>query len=222
MRYLPVLMVLFSLAAFAQAPVHMPALNENESAGHGALSLQNNDDERLPFSHEGLDGEGRTILPTGVVSSIGIGAMARMNAASSGLSKIQLSTGYIELRQGAQSNLEGNGAFASIVPVFVGSRNDIAELKSGRLVWTQYVAYGAGPVVGIAHPTAYSLWQTVSRMSFRWGAGAYAGVGSELRFSQGMGMYAQLEYTAFGFTAPLRGKQSFLGPSFSFGILLVP
>ncbi len=211
MKFLPLLFVVISATVFAQAPDRMPR-----------AFTTSGDDEQLPLSREGLRGDRATIVPSGLVSNVGVGAMARINAASSGLSTLQVSAGYLVLRQGAQSNLEGNGVFASVVPMYLGGRTDFAEFKSGQMEWTQYVAYGAGPVVGIEHPTAYSLWQSVSRMSFRWGAGAYAGVGSELRFSQGLGMYAQLEYTAFGFTSPLRGKQSFTGPSFSFGILLVP
>jgi hypothetical protein len=62
------------------------------------------------------------------------------------------------------------------------------------------------------------MWTSFSRMSFRWGGGAYAGLGAEMRFNSGWGGFANFEYDAFGFTSPMAMYQSYFGPSYSFGI----
>ena len=104
----------------------------------------------------------------------------------------------------------------------IGVRHNLAELHSRSVTWTQYAVAGAGPLMGIQYGNATSFWQTFGKMAFRWGAGAYAGLGSEMRFSQGFGIYGQLELTGYGFTAPLLERKSYLGPSFSFGIMFLP
>jgi hypothetical protein len=179
--------------------------------------------ERQAFSREGLRRDAKqSLTSSGLVSSFGIGGLARLNYKQSKQSALQFSSGYIAMRNGAQSNLTGTGSFASVVPIFIGMKQNLASTSTRSLEWTQYAVFGAGPIMGIEYPGALSFWQSISKLGFRWGAGAYAGLGSELRFNQGFGAYAQLELTGFAFTAPLLDRQSYLGPSFSFGIMFFP
>jgi len=228
MRYFLILLFLTTATCSAQQGFGPPNTGPDMQQGQDLFLDYGSDDdagdeEEFPFSHEGLSRKANSVFTSsGMASTIGVGAFARMNYMQSEVSAMQFSTGYIALREGAQSNLAGNGIFASVVPVFVGLRHNLVTMETSSMEWTQYAVAGAGPVIGVEYPQSHSFWQSISKMGLRWGAGAYAGFGSEMRFSQGLGLYAQLEYTGYGFTAPLLDRQTYLGPSFSFGIMFFP
>ena len=164
----------------------------------------------------------RGIHSAAMVSGFGIGGMGVGTMRGNGSVMQQLSVGYIRMFSRTSSNIEGTDRVASVTPAFLGVRYDFSQTRTSRFDWTHYVVTGAGPLMGIEYPSATDFFNTLEKMAFRWGGGAYAGIGTEVDFHNGVGAFAQLELDGFGFFSPLLGKSSYLGPSFSFGIQLAP
>ncbi len=154
----------------------------------------------------------------GTVASFGYGGRGTYSTPLGKSTQLEYSGGWINLPGSVTSNIEGRSAIASVIPIFVGARFDFAEVRGGALRWTSYVQGGGGPLAGLEYAPFGSFFEFFNRLAFRWGAGAYAGLGTELRMSEGWGGFARLELDAFGFLSPLAGRDSYIGPSFAFGI----
>ena len=154
----------------------------------------------------------------GTIGSLGPGVRAsllmRTNASAS--TSVEWSMGNFFMTGTPVSNIQGYTVAGSVVPVFLGARHELGRIKAGRFEWTQYAAAGAGPIMGIIYPNGGSFWSSISLIGFRWGAGAYAGLGSNLRFPNGFAINAQIELDGYGFLTQYLGRKSYLGPSFSF------
>lgn len=181
--------------------------------------------EGLPMtnqSHGGRHRDGTGLSTESMVSSIGFGQNLVYNMIRTGQTSMLLRGGATVLSDGIRSNIEGQSVMATVVPVYAGARYDWGVTRTDLFEWRQYAICGAGPVMGVEFPEAIGVWETLGKLGFRWGAGAFAGIGSELRFSEGITLSAQLELDAIGFLSPLVNRRSLLGPSFSIGFDFAP
>jgi hypothetical protein len=160
----------------------------------------------------------RSSLLTGAsMSGMGAGVRSTYTREGTGRWSTQISTGTLFYRSDAQSNLLGMNSAAAVIPVMYGARYEFGRIRNDSFSWSQYAVAGAGPLLGIQYPMFMGFWETLSSLGLRWGGGAYAGIGTEMRVSGGWSGFMQVELDGFGFTAPLAGRSSYLGPSFSLG-----
>ena len=152
------------------------------------------------------------------ISGLGFGGMAFYNSREGENTFIQFGSGYIGLPDQHTSNIAGSGIVGSIIPMFIGTRYDFSVTRTRAFTWTQYAQTGGGPLLGMEYGNFNNFFQMFSKIGFRWGGGAYLGIGSEVRFNEGYAGFVQLEFDAFGFLSPLAGRSSYLGPSLAFGI----
>ena len=181
--------------------------------------------EGLPASSPGdrpHDGHNRSFATSSMLSSLGIGQNFQYQIAQSSRSAMQFRSGATVFPGGTRSNIAGQSVMATVVPMFAGARYDWSVTRTRMFEWRQYSVVGAGPVMGVEFPESYGFWQTLGKLGFRWGAGMYAGIGSELHFSEGVTVVAQLELDGIGFLSPLLNRKTFLGPSFSIGFDFAP
>lgn len=146
-------------------------------------------------------------------SSFGSGAQTTITRMKSRLTGMQFSTGFVNLNSGT-SNLSGGGRNGAMIPVFVGLRHNLVMAGAGSMTMACYASYGAGPVLGMEYGSDLGLTSQFGSLGFRWGGGAYAGLGLDLAHESMWAVHMQVEYDGLGFTAPLAGRSTYLGPSF--------
>ena len=181
--------------------------------------------EGLPsgqHAHAARRGGGTSLSTESMISSIGFGQQLVYQMMQSSRTSTLFRTGAMVLSRSVRSNLEGQSVMAAVVPMYAGARYDFGVTRTELFEWTQYAVCGAGPVMGVEFPEAYGVWETLGKIGFRWGAGAFAGIGSQLHFTEGITLSAQLELDAVGFLSPLVSRRSLLAPSFSIGFDFTP
>lgn len=191
----------------------VPCVNYQTQGGSGSAFTQT----QLPTARQ-FHRESSNLRAASSVSGLGFGGVAMFNQQTGADAFTQFGSGYINIPDRQSSNIGGRTITGSVIPLFIGKRFNLAATYTNTFTWTQYAQFGGGPLLGVEFPNTYGFWQSISRIGFRWGGGLYAGVGSEVRFTEGWGGFAQLELDTFGFLSPLNGRTSYIGPSFSFGI----
>lgn len=153
-----------------------------------------------------------------IVSGLGFGGTLLFNRRTSDNVFMQLGSGIVFMHDRQTSNIAGATLTGTVIPFFIGSRINLSSTQTQTFTWTHYAQFGAGPLVGLEYGNTTTFFQYFSKLGFRWGGGAYAGLGSEVQFNEGWAAFAQLELDLYGFLSPIAGRKSYVGPSFSFGI----
>ncbi len=157
------------------------------------------------------------VLTSAMVSALGPGGKAVLSMPESDGLLTQFSTGYIMVPGQQYTNLTGGTVLGAVIPVFYGWRYNLLDTETSQFQWKQYAVAGGGPVLGLEYSNTFGFFRNLMNTGFRWGAGAYAGIGSELRFGRSFGAFMQLELDAMHFLSPHLGRTNYIGPSFSFG-----
>lgn len=133
----------------------------------------------------------------------------------------ELSFGFIRMNSSIlpQVSLAGyvysQGLF--ILPVYLGVRYNLYEERNSSFEWSWYVRGGGGPAIGMLTPLGLGFFDSIDRMTFHFGAGAYAATGLEFIFSEYMTFFIQGGADYVGFFNDIGGRQNFVGPTLSIG-----
>ncbi|MDH3252570.1 MAG: hypothetical protein OEM41_07245 [Ignavibacteria bacterium] len=133
----------------------------------------------------------------------------------------ELSVGFIKMNSSSLPPIALNGYIYSqglfILPVYVGVRYNLYEDRTSSFEWSWYVRGGGGPAVGMLTPVGLGFFDSLNRMTFHFGAGAYAATGLEFIFNEYMTFFIQGGADYVGFFSEVGSRQNFVGPTLSIG-----
>ncbi len=104
-----------------------------------------------------------------------------------------------------------------ILPLYAGVRYNITQERTGSFLWSWYVRGGGGPTIGTLVPIGVGFLDALDRMTFHFGAGAYAATGLEIVFNDYMTFFVQGGAEYVGFFGNVGNRQTFAGPTLSVG-----
>jgi hypothetical protein len=104
-----------------------------------------------------------------------------------------------------------------ILPLYVGARYNLYQERTASFHWSWYVRGGGGPTIGTLVPVGVGFLNALDRMTFHFGAGAYAATGLEFVFNDYMTFFIQGGADYVGFFGTVGNRQTFAGPTLSIG-----
>ena len=155
------------------------------------------------------------------VTSFGVSGRGYLSLGRRDQTTMEFSSGFLRMNSSyiPETYLSGyiysQGLF--ILPAYLGVRYNIIEERTGSFDWSWFIRGGGGPAVGMLTPIGLGFFESLSRTSFHWGAGAYAATGLEFTFDGQYTVFMQGGADYVGFFKQIGDRDNFAGPSFSIG-----